>query len=342
MALGTAELSPLELTAAYTAFPGGGAAVAPRLVQRVEDESGRTVWESKARHSRVTDAGTAFLINDMLAEAVERGTATAVRRAGFRGTAAGKTGTTDGGTDAWFVGYTPELVAGIWIGFDRPASIVDDATAGRIAAPAWGRLMQQIYRHRPASTAWQAPDRVVSLAIDPATGLVLADGCRPRQGAPLQEYFVRGTEPARICPDGADRDRGPGLLARIGARSRNIWHQARVWVAARLGRDESDGSRLERERLLGTQRLPRASEIREPELDTTRYRPVPGIPLGVPVEISETGPLTPDSLPTDTLRVPADTLRGDTLRLPSDTLPADTLRIPADTAPRPLLPGSGP
>jgi penicillin-binding protein 1A len=329
MALGTAEMSPLELTAAYTMFPGGGMAVEPRLVTHVEDGDGRTVWASKPRRSRVTDPGTAFLINDMLAEAVDRGTGTSVRSAGFRGTAAGKTGTTDGGTDAWFVGYTPDLVAGIWIGFDRPAAIAGEATAGRIAAPAWGHLMQQVQRHRPSSAEWQVPDRVVSLSIDPATGLVLADGCRPSRGEPQQEYFVRGTEPARVCPDGAERGRGPGVLARLVARSRNAWHQTRGWVLAQLGRDEPEADRVARERLLGTQRLPRATEIREPELDTARYRLVPGVPIGVPVDVTRQA---------DTLTVPPDTLPADTLPPPNVPPPTTPPNVPPPNVPPPTTP----
>jgi 1A family penicillin-binding protein len=353
MALGTAALSPLELTAAYTAFPAGGRAAEPRLVLRIEDAAGRTVQESKPRHRRVTDPGTAFLINDMLAEAVDRGTAVTVRRTGFRGAAAGKTGTTDGGTDAWFVGYTPELVASVWIGYDRPAPIVADATGGRLAAPAWSRMMQQIHRNRSAPGAWQQPDRVRRLFIDPASGLVLAEGCRPLSGAPEQEYFVRGTEPAQVCPDDAGRERGPGLFTRLAARTRHAWHQASGWVLARLGRTEHepDAVRVERERLLGTQRLPRASEIREPELDTARVRRPIGIPIdpdappgGPPAPLADTVPTPADTAPGDTVRrppdtprPPVDTVRRDTLRPPTGAMrpPPDTLRPPTGAERRP-------
>jgi 1A family penicillin-binding protein len=283
MALGTAALTPFELTAAYTAFANGGMAAAPRVVTRVEDGSGRVVWKREPARTRAMSAGTAFLVTDMLAEAVDRGTATAVRRAGFRGAAAGKTGTTDGAADAWFVGYTPHVVAGIWIGFDRPAPITADGTAGRLVAPAWGRLVQQI---DDGSGDWEVPARVVQLPVDPATGLVLADGCRPKRGSAVEEYFVRGTEPARICPDGTERGRGPGLVSRLASFGRHAWFGTRGWVLARLGRDEADDEAdAASERMLGTPRLPRAAEIREPEIDTLRYRLAPGVPLGVPVDI---------------------------------------------------------
>jgi penicillin-binding protein 1A len=320
MALGTAVLSPLELIAAYTAFAGGGLAVEPRLVTRVENADGRTVWEAKARTRRVLAPAVAFLVNDMLADAVDHGTGTAVRRAGFRAPAAGKTGTTDGGTDAWFVGYTPELVGGVWIGFDRPAPISGDASGGQLAAPVWARMMLQIHRDRPAAGGWEPPGRVVLLPVDPATGLVLAEGCRPLRGQPEEEYFVRGTEPASACPDGAERQRGPGFLARVAARTRHFWHQARGWALDRLGRQEPEPVRAERERILGTQRLPRAAEIRQPELDSAAYPR----PLGIPVDELE------PPQPPDTTRLP-----GDTVAPP----PPDTVAPPApDTLPRPPLP----
>ncbi|HEY4592508.1 MAG TPA: PBP1A family penicillin-binding protein, partial [Thermoanaerobaculia bacterium] len=120
IALGTTAVSPLELTAAYTGFASLGQAVEPRLILRVEDEKGKVIWRSAPRRHSVLDPGVAFLITDVLAESVLSGTGDTIQQTGLKAPAAGKTGTTNEGADAWFVGYTPEIAAGVWIGFDKP------------------------------------------------------------------------------------------------------------------------------------------------------------------------------------------------------------------------------
>ncbi|HET8647655.1 MAG TPA: PBP1A family penicillin-binding protein, partial [Vicinamibacteria bacterium] len=137
MPLGTVAVSPLELATAYTAFARQGSAVRPRLVRRIEGPEGGVIWESAMESAEVLPAATAYLVNDVLSEALARGTGTAVRASGFTAPAAGKTGTTNDGADAWFVGYTPDLVAAVWIGYDSPAPTVPRATGGRVAAPVW-------------------------------------------------------------------------------------------------------------------------------------------------------------------------------------------------------------
>ena len=119
-ALGSAEVKPVELVRAFAAFDNGGMLVTPHFIRRVEDMDGRVVWEPSADEARVVEPEAAFVLTSMLRDVVDRGTATPVRAAGFRGPAAGKTGTTNGATDVWFVGYTPDLVASVWFGFDRP------------------------------------------------------------------------------------------------------------------------------------------------------------------------------------------------------------------------------
>src|SRR6185437_9503750 len=98
----------------------------------------------EARTRAALDPAVAFLLTDMLRDVVDRGTGNAVRGVGFRGAAAGKTGTTNDATDVWFLGFTPRRVAGVWIGFDQPRSIVPGATGGRLAAPVWGRIMRRV------------------------------------------------------------------------------------------------------------------------------------------------------------------------------------------------------
>src|SRR5690606_9566899 len=107
----------------------------------------------------------------------DRGTGTAVRAAGFRGAAAGKTGTTNDAADVWFVGYTPELVGGVWIGLDRRQTIVRGASGGTLAAPVWGRLMAAVYEGRDAPQAWQPPAGVNTAEVLRATGEVENPEC---------------------------------------------------------------------------------------------------------------------------------------------------------------------
>lgn len=199
-ALGTVAVSPLELTSAYTAFAGLGTAVEPRFVLEVRRLDGKVIWRPKPRRRQVLDPAVAYLIDDILHEALERGSGTEVREAGFRAAAAaGKTGTTNEGADAWFVGYTPKVATGIWIGFDRPRAIANGATGGRLAAPVWGRLMARFYERRPAPEPWQRPQRVVELPFDAGSGRPLADGC-PGAGKAPRELFIEGNSPDPVCP----------------------------------------------------------------------------------------------------------------------------------------------
>jgi 1A family penicillin-binding protein len=201
LALGTVATSPLELTAAYVPFATLGRTATPRYVTRVEDEDGRVLWEADAPSStQALDPAVAYVVTDILRDAVDLGTGIGVRGAGYRGPAAGKTGTTSYATDVWFVGYTPDLVGTVWIGYDRPSPLGHGATGGGLAAPVWGRIMRRVYAERPVPEAWRAPAGVVARRIDPGTGLVLQEGCHPRYGSATTELFVNGHIPATVCP----------------------------------------------------------------------------------------------------------------------------------------------
>ncbi|HEX6862080.1 MAG TPA: PBP1A family penicillin-binding protein, partial [Thermoanaerobaculia bacterium] len=259
MALGTVTVSPLELTGAYTAFANLGEAVAPRLVLRVEDEGGRVLWESRPDREPALEPAVAFLITDVLSEALERGTGTQVRAVGVVAPAAGKTGTTNDGADTWFVGYTPDLVAGIWLGFDQPRAILEDATGGSLAAPVWGRIVQRVYQNRKRPEPWKAPQGVVSRRVDSQTGLLLEDGCAARNGRPArEELFIEGIEPAAYCPgkDAIPRDGFPAarMIAERKARETEDEAAEEARLAAireaeeKKRREEADQSRLAEEK----------------------------------------------------------------------------------------------
>lgn len=195
IAIGAGGVSLLDMTAAYAAFGALGRRVEPRLILRVEDRAGRVLWRPRVRRQRALDPGVAFLVLDMMRDVVNRGTGTAVRAVGYAGPAAGKTGTTNDATDVWFIGVTPSLAAGVWIGLDRPQPIVPGATGGRLAAPVWGRVMRRL----PAAGRpdWTPPPGVETRYVD-ASGTIVGPGCWSN-GVVRTEYFLAGTAPGGWC-----------------------------------------------------------------------------------------------------------------------------------------------
>jgi penicillin-binding protein 1A len=211
MALGTVAVSPLELVSAYTTFANLGDRVDPRLVTKVEDVDGNVLWAPEVKATHVLDPGVAYIVTDVLKEVITRGSAASVRQAGFQAPAAGKTGTTNDGTDTWFVGYTPDVLAGVWIGFDKPQPIVPRATGGKVAAPVWARMMQRILAGRPRSD-WTPPPGLTTAYVDASTGFVLASGCVPTPGAAAyKEVFQQSRLPTAVCPSSGQVD--PSLVA---------------------------------------------------------------------------------------------------------------------------------
>lgn len=200
IALGITEVTPLELTSAFGAFAGIGERSEPRYVIRVEAENGDVVYRSAVQRKRAIDPAVAYVLTDILGDAVQYGTGTAVRDAGYHGPAAGKTGTTSDGADVWFIGYTPDLVAGIWVGYDERRPLPSRATGGSVSAPVFGRMMARIYRKRERPAGFIAPDNIVMRFVDPESGLVLEDGCSPRYGSAQREVFIADAEPESVCP----------------------------------------------------------------------------------------------------------------------------------------------
>ena len=197
MALGSAEVTPIELVTAYAAFANGGFRVKPRLVRSIETADKTQIWSKDEEHGTpVMDPRDAYQVTSMLQSVVDYGTGKAVRDYGVTGLVAGKTGTTNSGTDVWFVGYTPTLVAGFWFGFDNPASIGGDASGGRLAAPAWVEFYQSGWREPRNPTAWNPPPGMSMRVIDPTTGYLATEWCP----ASRNEYYKPGTEPTLPCP----------------------------------------------------------------------------------------------------------------------------------------------
>ena len=210
LALGSGEVTLEGMTAAYATFAAGGVHRVPVFIRRVEDREGTVIYETPRESSRVLSEQTAFLLSSMLSDVINYGTAWKARHAGFQLPAAGKTGTTNDYLDAWFVGYTPKLVAGVWIGFDQPRTIVSGGYAGDVAVPLWGRFMKAATKgDRPE---WFTPPRgLIGVAVCRVSGLLPADGCTDvevvsnsgeisHRSMVITDYFARGKSPASQCP----------------------------------------------------------------------------------------------------------------------------------------------
>jgi penicillin-binding protein 1A len=203
LALGTGEVTLLELTASYGVFANQGMLATPRFISRIEDANGLTVWSGPVDARRAISQTTAFLMSSMLADVVAGGTASGARGAGFTRPAGGKTGTTDDYADAWFIGYTPHLVAGVWFGLDRPAPIMTRGFAGVVAVPAWARFMKAATTNDKPD--WYAvPGDVEKVTICRLSGARATEACRhavsPDAPATAAEPGVEGMWPFAVQP----------------------------------------------------------------------------------------------------------------------------------------------
>lgn len=197
--IGSRDVYPIEIIAAYSAFATLGTRVSPQFVLRVEDRQGNILWQSAQRKEVVMHAEHAWLMLDMLRDVVRRGTAYgAVWRAGFTHPSGGKTGTTDDYTDAWYVGFTSEIVTGVWVGYDLQQRVMNNGGGGRIVAPAWTAFMRDVYDRRPAPADWPRADSLVFREVDETNGQLATPFCP--QGVRRWEYFYPGTEPTQYCP----------------------------------------------------------------------------------------------------------------------------------------------
>jgi penicillin-binding protein 1B len=222
IALGAADVTPLELARAYATLASGGERYETRYFEDLTDAGGRTLARSKAHGERALDENTSFLAVSLLEGVIDRGTARAVRAAGITGPIAGKTGTSNDSKDAWFVGFTPDLVAAVWVGFDDPRDM--KLPAARLAVPIWLRFLKDATGGAiPGEFA--APPGVQRIEIDPESGAVALAGCPRRE----VEFFIEGTEPRATCPEGGwlvrgnDPDGTRDRTNRDGKRGRGGW-----------------------------------------------------------------------------------------------------------------------
>ena len=209
LALGSGEVTLQSMTAAYAAFANHGMVPRPMLIRRVEDRDGRLLYAAQEYSTRAITDTTAFLMSTMLADVINAGTGNRARAVGFKLPAAGKTGTTNDFNDAWFVGYTPKLVTGVWVGFDQPRTILPNGFAGDVAVPMWANFMKTATKDDKPEW-FKAPANVTTATVCRLSGRLATEGCEDvevvakdgklvRRSMVYTEYFDRGTEPAGYC-----------------------------------------------------------------------------------------------------------------------------------------------
>ena len=227
LALGSGEVTLQQMTAAYAAFANHGLVPGATLIRRVEDLDGRVLYQSQESSVRAISDTTAYLMSSMLADVIDAGTGSRARALGFTLPAAGKTGTTNDFNDAWFIGFTPKLVTGVWVGFDQPQTILPNGFAAEVAVPVWAKFMKAATRHDKPE--WLvAPAGVTTANVCRLSGLLATEGCQDvevidhtgqieRRSMVYAEYFARGTEPSAYCDQHPTRGIMTKLAGLFGA-----------------------------------------------------------------------------------------------------------------------------
>ncbi|HUF49705.1 MAG TPA: PBP1A family penicillin-binding protein [Longimicrobiales bacterium] len=205
MPIGSPDVMPIQLAEAYTVFANGGMRARARPILRVEDAGGRVLWETRPENEQVGNPAAVAITRDFMQTVLNNGTGYPARDPAqgnlpYSVPGAGKTGTTNESTDVWFAGFTPNLLAVVWYGFDRPRRIMPGAAGGRLAAPVWGRFMRDVYVGDGAQletpAPWQWPAGVVGHQIDRESGRLANEYCSANT---VIEYFVAGSEPGEAC-----------------------------------------------------------------------------------------------------------------------------------------------
>ncbi len=191
--IGAGEITLLELTGAYQVFASGGVLRPPFAIEAIVGGDNHLIYQHPVGQERLMSQAVAYLITGALQGVLQYGTAASATRLGLDFKAAGKTGTTDDYRDAYFVGYTRQVVTGVWVGFDKPETI--GLTGAAAALPAWIAYMNSAVR-QPELGFGSPPPGITMLSIDPASGGIATPACPRVQMMP----FLEGTEPTRLCP----------------------------------------------------------------------------------------------------------------------------------------------
>jgi penicillin-binding protein 1A len=196
IAIGAGEVIPMEVVSAFSIFANQGIRVEPLAIVRVESRDGELLWDNKPRKEAVLSPQTAYIMTSMLQAVVNSGTGYGARLRGFSRPAGGKTGTTNDYTDAWFVGFSPDLITGVWVGFDSPQTIIDKGTGARCALPIWTDFMIEAHRGLPPRN-FPVPSDIMTKMVCAESGLLATDSC-PKKSL-YSEVFIKGTEPNLDC-----------------------------------------------------------------------------------------------------------------------------------------------
>ena len=193
VALGAYEVTPMEMAGAYTIFANQGVYVKPNFVSMVRAQDGKDIYSNKKEERSVLDPRVAYLMTNLMEEVMRSGTAAGVRARGFGVPAAGKTGTSH---DGWFAGYTSGLLCIVWVGFDDNREL--DLEGAHSALPIWTEFMKRALQYRAYRNAqpFQAPDGIVSVQIDPESGMLATPYCP----STISEVYISGTQPVTSCP----------------------------------------------------------------------------------------------------------------------------------------------
>ena len=227
LALGSGEVTLLSMTSAYAAFANNGMVSTPQLIRRVENRDGQLLYSVTPHSERAVSEATAFMMASMMADVINAGTAWQARQLGFTLPAAGKTGTTNDYKDAWFVGFTPKLVTGVWVGYDQPRTIMRGGYAAELAVPILARFMASATAG-DEPTWFRPPPTVTGVTVCRLSGKRALPGCETAEvldrdgnltirSQVYTEYFTRGTEPVDYCPiHGSHSVFGSGTIATSG------------------------------------------------------------------------------------------------------------------------------
>ncbi len=194
LALGAFEVSPWQLIQAYTVLANGGKKLELSTIKKMTDSQGAVLVQNHPRSARVLHSQTAYIITDMLKSVITSGTGASVRRWGLSQGIAGKTGTTNNYKDAWFVGYTPDLICLVWVGYDDNTSL--NMNGAQAALPIWADFMKKAIKNLPVRD-FSIPSGIVKQLIDPTTGKLASELCTNT----VEEVFIEGTEPLEACND---------------------------------------------------------------------------------------------------------------------------------------------
>ncbi len=208
LALGSAEVKLIDMVKAYGVLANQGIRLEPYGIERIEDRNGRVLEMHSTVSHEVLSPQTAYVVTNMLESVLSNGgTGWAARAWGFDRPAAGKTGTTNDCTDAWFVGFTPRIACGVWGGFDDRQPLGLKMTGARVALPVWTEFMKAAHENLPREQ-FAVPPGIVRRAVCEKTGLLATEGC-PEV---VEEVFIQGNEPTRTCDlhgTGRDKDEPP-------------------------------------------------------------------------------------------------------------------------------------